>query len=45
MPITEPMELLGNISETVVKIFADQAWWAEARAVNYADLIIVCGFL
>jgi len=30
IPTTEATALLGNMSETVVKRFADQAWCAEA---------------
>ena len=30
IPVTDPVAFLGNISETVVKIFALQAWCADA---------------
>src|SRR5438093_13188617 len=30
MPTTEPIARRGNISEAVVKMFADQPWWAAA---------------
>jgi len=28
MPVTLATAFLGNMSETVVKMLADQAWWA-----------------
>src|ERR1700691_4175905 len=34
MPTTDPTALLGNMSEVVVKRFADHPWWAAVARLS-----------
>src|SRR5262245_34620017 len=36
MPTTEPTACFGNMSEAVVKMLADQPWWAAAARLTRA---------
>nr|GFC57439.1 hypothetical protein [Tanacetum cinerariifolium] len=44
MPVTEPTARFGNMSDTVVKMLALQAWWAAAAMpiTNTASHIFSC---